>query len=129
MNREYAARHRSRSAVGNTTLFVIDTGLDLGAAQDPPNAGALNTFQALGADAGDLLSFDISTTQVLIASAPSAGAPSRLFDVANGARRNLGQVGSGETVRALAISLGRFGMGSGCGTRRRENASPCPSSS
>lgn len=96
-----------RNPLTGTTLFVIDTGLDVGAVQDPPNAGVLNTFQALGADAGDVLSFDISTTQVLIVSAPSAGSPSALFDVANGARRNLGQVGSGETVRALAISLGR----------------------
>ena len=90
-----------------TTLFVIDAGLDLGAVQDPPNAGTLNTFQTLGADAGDVLGFDISLTQVLIATAPNATSQSLLFDVANGARRNLGAVGTGETVRSLAISLGR----------------------
>ena len=90
-----------------TTLFVLDSALDLGAVQDPPNAGVLNTFQALGADAGDVLGFDISLTQILIATAPSPGSASLLFDVANGARRNLGVVGNGETVRALAISLGR----------------------
>jgi hypothetical protein len=90
-----------------TTLFVIDAGLDLGAVQDPPNAGTLNTFQAFGADVGDVTSFDISFTQILIATAPSASSPTLLFDVANGARRNLGVIGNSETVRGLAISLGR----------------------
>jgi hypothetical protein len=90
-----------------TTLFVIDAGLDLGAVQDPPNAGVLNTFAPFGTDVGDVLSFDISTTQILIAVAPNSGAASSLFDVANNARRNLGTIGNGETVRGLAISLGR----------------------
>jgi hypothetical protein len=90
-----------------TTLFVIDSGLDLGATQDPPNAGTLNTFMSLGADAGDLLGFDISLAQVLVAVSPAPSVPSVLFDVANGARRNLGPIGNGETIRALAISLGR----------------------
>src|SRR4029450_13988475 len=35
-----------------TTLFVIDAGLDLGAVQDPPNAGVLNTFATFDADVG-----------------------------------------------------------------------------
>jgi hypothetical protein len=90
-----------------TTLFVIDAGLDIGAVQDPPNAGVLNTFSPFGADVGDVLSFDISTTQILIAVAPNATAASSLFDVANNARRNLGVVGNGENVRGLAISLGQ----------------------
>jgi hypothetical protein len=90
-----------------TTLFVIDAGLDLGAVQDPPNAGVLNTFSPFGADVGDVLSFDISTTQILIAVAPNRGSASSLFDVANGARRNLGTIGNGENIRGLAISLGQ----------------------
>lgn len=90
-----------------TTLFVIDAGLDLGAVQDPPNAGVLNTFSAFGADVGDVLSFDISATQILIAVAPNTSSASSLFDVANGARRNLGTIGNGENVRGLAISLGQ----------------------
>jgi hypothetical protein len=90
-----------------TTLFVLDAGLDIGAVQDPPNAGVLNTFQALGADAGDVIGFDISTTQILIVVSPNPAAASSLFEVANGARRNLGVIGSGDVVRALAISLGR----------------------
>jgi uncharacterized protein DUF4394 len=90
-----------------TTLFVIDAGLDLGAVQDPPNAGILNTFATFGADVGDVLSFDISATQILLAVAPNRGAASSLFDVANNARRNLGVIGNGENIRGLAISLGQ----------------------
>ena len=88
-----------------TTLFVIDAGLDIGATQDPPNAGTLNTFMPLGADAGDVLGFDIGLTRALIVVAPLSSSPSVLFDVANGARRNLGAIGNGETVRGIAISL------------------------
>jgi hypothetical protein len=88
-----------------TTLFVIDTGLDVGASQDPPNAGVLNTILPLGGDAGDVLSFDISMRQVLVAVAAGPSAQTILFDLAS--RRSLGAIGNGETVRALAISLGR----------------------
>jgi hypothetical protein len=90
-----------------TTLFVLDAGLDIAATQDPPNAGILNTFLPLGADLGDVVGFDISTTQILIVVAPAAGSTSSLFDVGGTARRNLGLIGSGESVRGLAISLGR----------------------
>jgi hypothetical protein len=93
--------------VTGTTLFVIDSALDIGATQDPPNAGTLNTFMSLGANAGDLLGFDISLTQVLVVVSPGPSAPSVLFDVANGARRNLGAIGNNEVIRGLAISLGR----------------------
>lgn len=88
-----------------TTLFVIDTALKVGASQDPPNAGMLNTIVPLGGDAGDVLSFDISTRQILVAVASTPTAQSVLFDLL--ARRNLGPIGNGETIRALAISLGR----------------------
>jgi hypothetical protein len=88
-----------------TTLFVIDTGLDVAASQDPPNAGTLNTVLPLGGNAGDVLGFDISTRQILVAVASGSSAQTVLFDLAN--RRSLGAVGNGETVRALAISLGQ----------------------
>ena len=58
--------------------------------------------------------FDISTTQVLIVMSSSASSLTTLFDVTKGAfdvpkgaRRNLGLVGNGDAIRALAISLAR----------------------
>jgi hypothetical protein len=96
-----------RNPATGTTLFVLDAGTDAGTVQDPPNAGVLNTFASFGTDVGDVLSFDISATQILIAVAPNQSAASSLFDVANNARRNLGVIGNGENIRGLAISLGQ----------------------
>ncbi|MBA3271288.1 MAG: DUF4394 domain-containing protein [Acidobacteria bacterium] len=88
-----------------TILFVFDSGLDIGAIQDPPNAGVLNTFAGLGMDAGDVVGFDISLSQALIAFVPAGASQTMVFDVANGARRSLGLIGSGEAIRGVAISL------------------------
>ena len=58
-------------------------------------------------------SIHIGATRALIVMAPSSASPSLLFDVGNGARRNLGMIGNRETIRAIAISLNR---------RRKEDA-------
>ena len=42
-----------------TTLFVIDTGLDILTTQAPPNDGVLNTVGSLGVDASSSTAFDI----------------------------------------------------------------------
>lgn len=89
-----------------TTLFVLDSGLDIGAIQDPPNAGVLNTFAPLGIDAGDLVGFDIGRTRILFSVVPAgAGAPF-LYDATAGIRF-LGAIGTTDLVRDIAISLGR----------------------
>lgn len=43
-----------------TTLYNIDTGLDILVTQNPPNAGTLNTVGELGVDAQDVAGFDIT---------------------------------------------------------------------
>lgn len=43
-----------------TELYVIDSGLDVLALQDPPNDGVLNTVGSLGVDAGSTTAFDIT---------------------------------------------------------------------
>jgi hypothetical protein len=43
-----------------TTLYDIDTGLDVLVVQNPPNAGTLNTVGALGVNAQDVAGFDIT---------------------------------------------------------------------
>ncbi len=90
-----------------TTLFVIDTGLDIAARQDPPNAGTLNTVLPLGGDAGDVLGFDISLRQILLVTAPGGTGQSLLVDFTGGGARVIGAIGNGEIVRGLAISLGQ----------------------
>jgi hypothetical protein len=89
-----------------TTLFVIDSGLDIGAIQDPPNAGVLNTFTRLGVDAGDVAGLDLSRTRVLVMGMPAGTTAPLLFDL-TGTPRFLGAIGTGEVVRDIAISLGR----------------------
>jgi hypothetical protein len=89
-----------------TTLFVIDSGLDIGAIQDPPNAGVLNTFTRLGVDAGDVAGLDLSRTRILVMGMPAGTTAPLLFDL-TGAPRFLGAIGTGEVVRDIAISLGR----------------------
>jgi hypothetical protein len=89
-----------------TTLFVIDSGIDIGATQDPPNDGTLNTFVPLRIDAGDLIGFDISRSRVLVSVVPAGASTTFLFD-ATGVPRFLGAIGTPALVRDIAISLGR----------------------
>lgn len=86
---------------------MIDTGLDIVARQDPPNAGTLNTVLPLGGDAGDVLGFDISLRQILLVTAAGGTGQSLLVDFTSGGARVVGPIGNGEIVRGLAISLGQ----------------------
>lgn len=89
-----------------TTLFVIDSSLDIGAIQDPPNAGVLNTFASLGIDASDLVGFDIGRTRILLSIVRGGTSATSLFDATAGVRF-LGAIGTSALVRDIAISLGR----------------------
>lgn len=95
-----------RNPATDTTLIVIDAGLDVAAVQSPANAGVLQTLVTLGGDAGSVLGFDISERQILLVVSQGSGSPSLLFGVSGGAPRFLGGVGNAETIVALAISLG-----------------------
>jgi len=56
----HAAYTNNVAGALSTTLFGIDTGLDVLVTQNPPNAGALNTVGGLGVDAVSFGGFDIS---------------------------------------------------------------------
>ena len=49
-----------RTPPPGTTLYVIDSNLDILAIQAPPNDGVLNTVGSLGVDVSDITGFDIS---------------------------------------------------------------------
>jgi hypothetical protein len=89
-----------------TTLFVIDAGLNIGAIQDPPNNGVLNTFVPLGIDAGDLVGLDLGRSRVLFSVVPAGANVTFLYD-ATGSFRLLGTIGTVNAVRDISISLGR----------------------
>jgi hypothetical protein len=56
-----SAYANNRPGVATTTLFEIDSGLDVLVIQDPANDGTLKTVGPLGADVPDLAGFDILT--------------------------------------------------------------------
>ena len=64
------------SGATTTTLYDIDSNLDILATQNPPNNGTLNTVGALGFNTSDLVGFDISgLTGTAFASLTAVGAP------------------------------------------------------
>ena len=89
-----------------TTLFVIDSGLDTLARQDPPNEGVLNTIGKLGVDVTEAAGFDIQAdgNRAFAALTTAGGAGSELYsiDLNSGTATRVGPIGSGLQVRSLA---------------------------
>ncbi len=100
-----------------TTLFDIDSGLDILATQIPPNNGTLNTVGALNAgNITDQVGFDIETgTGTAFAALQVTGeTTSRLFTInlTTGAATGVGVIGGTEILRGLAIvPAGTFQFG------------------
>ena len=96
------------SGATTTTLYDIDSNLDILAIQSPPNNGALNTVGALGLNTSDLLGFDISgLTGTAFASLTAVGAPtSSLFTVnlATGAGTLVGTIGASVALLDIAVT-------------------------
>jgi hypothetical protein len=112
-----------------TTLYDLDSDLDVLAVQNPPNNGTLRTVGALGVDFGEATSFDLAsgdsrlarvlrrrfgpdggnarqgTDTALAATQVGGNGPSRLFSInlTTGKATDRGQVGGGEVIRGLAI--------------------------
>lgn len=101
------------SSVGSTTLWGIDSNLDIlvrqgsvGGTPSSPNSGELTTVGALGIDVTNLVGFDIAGTNAAFVGALVVGATtSELFSVnlASGATTSLGSIGLSEPIVALAV--------------------------
>lgn len=91
----------------STTLYVVDTGLDVLATQIPPNDGVLNTIGALGTDITDLGGFDISgvTGTAYMAAQQSSLSKSTFWtiDLATGQATLVGEIGGGTIITAMAV--------------------------
>src|SRR5262249_12495976 len=93
-----------------STLFVIDSDLDILATQNPPDDGTLNTINALGVNTSELVGFDISggVTPVAFASLTSVtGLSSELYtiDTVSGAASLVGAIGpEGTFLRDLTVA-------------------------
>jgi hypothetical protein len=90
-----------------TTLYDIDSILDILVIQNPPNNGTLNTVGPLGVNVSGEAGLDINpgNNTALAALQPVAGGASSLYriNLTNGAATLVGSIGSGLTVRDIAI--------------------------
>jgi hypothetical protein len=105
------------SVVTDTTLYDIDTGLDILAIQEPPADGTLNTEGNLGVNAKSITGFDIVTTvgttvdnRAFAAIQPKGKSSSNFYevDLNTGQVTRIGRIdGSGTDVEGLAIPIGQ----------------------
>jgi hypothetical protein len=88
-----------------TKLLDIDSDLDILALQDPPNDGLLMTIGPLGADFGPLAGFDVVSEGGIDRAFAVSGTVLYEIDVASGAARPLGTVGTppGSTLIGLTV--------------------------
>ncbi len=90
-----------------TTLYDIDSNLDILATQNPPNNGTLNTVGSLGVNASGEAGFDINSgsNTALAALQLAGGGTSSLYRVSltTGAAAVIGPIGGGVAIRDIAI--------------------------
>lgn len=105
-----------RDTATGTTLYNIDSALDLLVSQNPPNAGTLNTIGGLGVNTNDLAGFDISVTNMGYAALMESGksrpkgnqcGTSTLssVNVMTGDVTRLGSIGTRQPIRGLAAYI------------------------
>ena len=89
-----------------TTLYNIDSVLDVLVTQSPPNAGTLNTVGSLGFNTGENVGFDIIPfSNVALASLSGPTGTSGLFGINlnTGAATSIGAIGNGLTIVDIAV--------------------------
>jgi hypothetical protein len=113
-----SAYTNSINGATTTTLYGIDTNLDILVTQNPPNAGVLNTQGSLGVNASNVLGFDIHGTTNTAYAAMVVGGTSRLYSInlTTGAATLIGAFGGGTTIHAIAIAPEGFGNTTLAGT-------------
>jgi len=104
-----AAAHSNNFAGATmTTLYHIDTSLDLLLTQTPPGSGALSAVGPLRLNTTALVGFDIAPNGMAFASLTAPGASMSGFhtiDLSTGTAALLGAVGGGETIRDVAVRV------------------------
>ena len=96
-----------------TTLYDIDSAMDILVTQNPPNSGTLNTVGPLGVSTNELVGFDISASGVAYAALKATGkgtggkscGNSDLYtiDLSTGAATRIGTIGSNSPIIGIAI--------------------------
>lgn len=101
-----SAYTNSFNGATTTTLYNIDSLLDVLVTQNPPNNGTLNTVGSLGFNTGDNVGFDIlSLGNAAFASLTAPGGLSSFFSVnlSTGAATSIGAIGNGLTIIDIAV--------------------------
>lgn len=98
-----------RTPPPGTTLYGIDSTLDILVIQNPPNDGVLNTVGALGIDTSDMVGFDIFSTDpatnLAFASLTSDGISSLYsINLGTGAASGIGGIGNDLLIRDIAVA-------------------------
>lgn len=102
----YASAYtNSFAGATTTTLFGIDTTLDILVTQAPPNNGTLNTIGPLGINATGAASFDIDPNGNVAYAALITGANTAIYTIntTTGAATLVGNVGAGTVLNGFAI--------------------------
>jgi hypothetical protein len=90
-----------------TTLFNIDSNLDVLVTQNPPNNGTLNTIGPLGFNTTEQVGFDISQTGEIFASLTAPAATSSTLatiNTATGAATIIGTTGTIGVLRDITVA-------------------------
>lgn len=107
-NPNVAASAYTNSYYGSTstTLYNLDSNLDILITQTPPNSGTLNTVGALGVNITANAGFDISPEGAAFAALDTGtGASLYAIDLASGAATSVGGIGAGNlTIVGIAIA-------------------------
>lgn len=111
-NAVHAAYTNSFAGATSTPLFVLDTGLDILAIQNPPNAGGLMSRGAIGANLTDVGAFDISGTtgRAYVTVLDTARSQSTFWslDLSTGAGTflgDMGMIGGGTVITAMSVMV------------------------
>lgn len=103
-----AAYINNFSGTTTTTLYDIDSGLDVLVTQSPPNNGTLNTIGSLGLDIEGVNGFDVSgLTGIAYAALYTAGSAYSDFytiDLATGFATFKGAIACNEALRGLSVN-------------------------
>lgn len=116
-NAVHAAYTNSFKGATSTTLYVLDTGLDVLAIQNPANSGLLTTVGSVGADLTDLGGFDISgltgIAYAVVRDNLLARSTSWRIDLATGQGTMIGEIGGGSIITAMTVvpTPGTLAMG------------------
>lgn len=102
-----AAYTNSFGGATTTTLFNIDSNLDILVTQNPPNNGTLNTVGALGVNTSSVIGFDFTSATNTAYAALTVGSVAQLYTInlTTGAATLVGNIGSNLSIRDVAVEI------------------------